>query len=269
MNLSKGTIFMAISGLVGLAAMYAVHHYISGQTQVTAQPVGQVMIAAADLFPGAIITKTMVKSATWPQELIPPKAAVTPVQLEGRIINTPVSAGEPILLTRLAPEGAAAGLAGLLTEGKRALSVRVDDVSGVAGFIHPGDHVDVLMEMAKPGSTDHFSKTILQNIVVLSAGQTWEQGRDEKPAVVNTVTLVLTTAQAEIPESGQRSGQDPPGLEKPHRSGRADDPRSGYLESLRLRQRKEGGSQGGDSQPEECGNDQRAGAFPGQSLVFR
>jgi pilus assembly protein CpaB len=68
----------------------------------------------------------------------------------------------------------------------------------VAGFIHPGDHVDVLMEMAKPGSTDHFSKTILQNIVVLSAGPTWEQGRDEKPAVVNTVTLVLTTAQAEI-----------------------------------------------------------------------
>ena len=207
MNLSKGTIFMAISGLVGLAAMYAVHHYISGQTQATAQPVGQVMVAAADLFPGAIITKTMVKSATWPQELIPPKAAVTQVQLEGRIINTPVSAGEPILLTRLAPEGAAAGLAGLLTEGKRALSVRVDDVSGVAGFIHPGDHVDVLMEMARPGSTDHFSKTILQNIVILSAGQIWEQGRDEKPAVVNTVTLVLTTAQAEIMNLASNQGK--------------------------------------------------------------
>ena len=207
MNLSKGTIFMAISGLVGLAAMYAVHHYISGQTQATAQPVGQVMVAAADLFPGAIITKTMVKSATWPQELIPPKAAVTQVQLEGRIINTPVSAGEPILLTRLAPEGAAAGLAGLLTEGKRALSVRVDDVSGVAGFIHPGDHVDVLMEMAKPGSADHFSKTILQNIVILSAGQIWEQGRDEKPAVVNTVTLVLTTAQAEIMNLASNQGK--------------------------------------------------------------
>jgi len=207
MNLSKGTIFMAISGLVGLAAMYAVHHYISGQTQATAQPVGQVMVAAADLFPGAIITKTMVKSATWPQELIPPKAAVTQVQLEGRIINTPVSAGEPILLTRLAPEGAAAGLAGLLTEGKRALSVRVDDVSGVAGFVHPGDHVDVLMEMAKPGSADHFSKTILQNIVILSAGQIWEQGRDEKPAVVNTVTLVLTTAQAEIMNLASNQGK--------------------------------------------------------------
>ncbi|MGO9621755.1 MAG: Flp pilus assembly protein CpaB [Desulfobaccales bacterium] len=207
MNLSKGTIFMAISGLVGLAAMYAVHHYISGQTQVTAQPVGQVMVAAADISPGTIITKAMVKSVTWPRELIPPKAAGTPEQLEGRIINTPVSAGETILLTRLAPEGTAAGLAGLLTEGKRALSVRVDDVSGVAGFVHPGDHVDVLMEMAKPGSAEHFSKTILQNIVVLSAGQTWEQGRDEKPVVVNTVTLVLTTAQAEIMNLASNQGK--------------------------------------------------------------
>jgi len=207
MNLSKGTIFMAISGLVGLAAMYSVHHYISAQTQVAAKPEGQVMVAAADISPGTIITKAMVKSATWPRELIPAKAADNPVQLEGRIINTPVSAGEPILLTRLAPEGAAAGLAGLLTEGKRALSVRVDDVSGVAGFVHPGDHVDVLMEMAKPGSADHFSKTILQNIVILSAGQIWEQGRDEKPAVVNTVTLVLTTAQAEIMNLASNQGK--------------------------------------------------------------
>lgn len=96
---------MAISGLVGLAAMYSVHHYISAQTQVAAKSVGQVMVAAADISPGAIITKAMVKSATWPRELIPPKAAGNPVQLEGRSINTPVSAGEPILLTRLTPGG--------------------------------------------------------------------------------------------------------------------------------------------------------------------
>ncbi len=207
MNLSKGTIFMAISGLVGLAAMYSVHHYISTQTQVAPKLVGQVMVAAVDISPGAIITKAMVKSATWPRELIPRKAAGAPAQLEGRIINAPASAGEPILLTRLAPEGASAGLAGLLTEGKRALSVRVDDVSGVAGFIHPGDHVDILMEMVKPGSSDHFCKIILQNIVVLSAGQSWEPGLDEKPAVVNTVTLVLSTEQAEIMNLASNQGK--------------------------------------------------------------
>jgi pilus assembly protein CpaB len=206
-NLSKGTIFMAISGLVGLFAMFLVHHYISVQSRVPAKPVGQVMVAAADISPGTIITKAMMQAATWPRELIPPKAAGAPDQVEGRILNAPVSAGEPILLTRLAPEGASAGLAGLLTKGTRALSVRVDDVSGVAGFIHPGDHVDVLLALAKPGSTDQFSKTILQNIVVLSAGQTWEQVRDEKPQVVNTVTLVLTTEQAEIMNLASNQGK--------------------------------------------------------------
>jgi len=152
MNISKGAIFMAISGLVGLAAMYAVHHYIFTQTQLAAKPVAQVMIAAADIFPGAVITKEMVKSVTWPRELIPPKAAVSPIQLEGRITNAPVSAGEPILLTRLAPKGTAAGLAGMLTDGKRALSVRVDDVSGVAGFIHPGQEETHLPEEVPLGN---------------------------------------------------------------------------------------------------------------------
>lgn len=198
---------MAISGLVGLVAMYSVHHYIFTKTQAGVKPEGQVMVATADISPGAVITKEMVKIVTWPRDLIPPKAAASPIQLEGRITNAPVSAGEPILLTRLAPKGTAAGLAGLLTDGKRALSVRVDDVSGVSGFIHPGDHVDVLMEMAKPGSADHFSRIILQNIVVLSAGQTWEQSRDEKPVVVNTVTLVLNTEQAEIMNLASTQGK--------------------------------------------------------------
>ena len=208
MNLSKGSIFMAISGLVGLSAMYAVHHYIFTQTQVAAQPVGQVMVAAADISPGAVITAPMVKGATWPRELIPSGAASTLVQLEGRIVRAPINSGEPILLARLAPEGTAAGLSGLLTEGNRALSVRVDDVSGVAGFIHPGDHVDVLLEMAKPDSADQISRTILQNIVVLSAGQVWEhRDRDEKPAVVTTVTLVLNPKQAEIMNLASNQGK--------------------------------------------------------------
>jgi len=85
--------------------------------------------------------------------------------------------------------------------------VRVDDVSGVAGFVHPGDHVDVLVEMARGDSKEHFSKTILQNIVVLSAGQTWEQTRDQKPSVVNTVTLILTNEQAEILNLASNQGR--------------------------------------------------------------
>jgi pilus assembly protein CpaB len=207
MNLSKGTIFMAIAGLVGLVAMYIMHSYISAKTRVVVNPTGQVLVAAADISPGTMITQGLVKSVTWPLELIPPKAASSLNQLEGRVVNSPLGAGEPLLLTKLAPEGASLGLAALLAEGKRALSVRVDDVSGVAGFVHPGDHVDVLVEMAMADSKDHFSKTILQNIPVLSAGQSWEQVRDALPRVVNTVTLVLTNEQAELLNLASNQGR--------------------------------------------------------------
>jgi len=198
---------MAIAGLVGLLAMYIMHSYISAKTKIAVKSAGQVLVAAADISPGTALTQDLVKTANWPQELIPPKAASSLNQLEGRVVNSPLSAGEPILLTKLAPEGASRGLAGLLAEGKRALSVRVDDVSGVAGFVHPGDHVDVLVEMAMPDAKDHFSKTILQNIPVLSAGQTWEQILDQKPSVVTTVTLVLTNEQAEILNLASNQGR--------------------------------------------------------------
>jgi pilus assembly protein CpaB len=207
MNLSKGTIFMAVAGLVGLVAMYIVHNYISAKTKVVVKPTSQIVVAATDISPGAAITKGVVKTVPWPQELIPPKAVSNLSQLEGRVVNTPVNTGEPVLLSKLAPEGASVGLAALLTMGKRALSVRVDDVSGVAGFVHPGDHVDVLVEMARGDAKEHFSKTILQNIVVLSAGQTWEQNRDQKPSVVNTVTLILTNEQAEILNLASNQGR--------------------------------------------------------------
>jgi len=207
MNLSKGTIFMAIAGLVGLVAMYIMHSYISAKTKVAVHYAGQVLVAVADIPPGTAITQGLVKAVNWPQELVPPKAATSLNQLEGRVVNSLLSAGEPILLTKLAPEGASHGLAGLLEEGKRALSVRVDDVSGVAGFVHPGDHVDVLVEMALPDAKDHFSKTILQNILVLSAGQSWEQIMDQKPSVVTTVTLVLTNEQAELLNLASNQGK--------------------------------------------------------------
>jgi pilus assembly protein CpaB len=208
MNLSKGTLFMVAAGVVGLLAMFTVHHYIAVRTQVAVKPMSHLVIATADMSIGSIVTPTQVKAVSWPSDLVPPKALANLSDVEGRVLNESVSKGEPILMTKLAPKGTSAGLAAMLQEGKRALSVRVDDVSGVAGFVHPGDHVDVLMDLAMPGAKDeHFSKTILQNVVVLSAGQTWEQVRDEKPKVVNTVTLVLTTEEAEVLNLASNQGK--------------------------------------------------------------
>jgi pilus assembly protein CpaB len=107
----------------------------------------------------------------------------------------------------LAPEGTAAGLSGILDDGKRALTVKVDEVAGVAGFIHPGDRVDVLMDMAMQGQSEHFSKTILHDISILTTGQIWEQKGDNKPVVVNTVTLELTPEQAEVLNLASNQGK--------------------------------------------------------------
>ena len=109
----------------------------------------------------------------------------------------------------LAPEGTAAGLSGILEDGKRALTVKVDEVAGVAGFLHPGDHVDVLVDLAlkSEGQQDHFSKTILHDITILTTGQIWEQKGNEKPMVVNTVTLELTPENAEVLNLASNEGK--------------------------------------------------------------
>jgi pilus assembly protein CpaB len=207
MKLSKGPLFLVVAGLMGLLASYIVHHYISSKTKVVEKPTRMVVVASADISPGTMLNKAMLKTASFPQELVPAKALTNLNEAEGRVIIGAIAAGEPILLTKLAPVGTAAGLGALLASGKRALSVRVDDVSGVAGFVHPGDHVDVLVEIALADSHEHFSKVILQNVVVLTAGQTWEQVRDQKPTPVNTVTLVLSAEETEIINLASNQGR--------------------------------------------------------------
>jgi pilus assembly protein CpaB len=128
-------------------------------------------------------------------------------ELENRVVKVPIPQGNPILFSMLAPEGTAAGLSGILDDGKRALTVKVDEVAGVAGFIHPGDRVDVLMDLSLKAQSEHFSKTILHNISVLTTGQIWEQKGENKPMVVNTVTLELTPEEAEVLNLASNEGK--------------------------------------------------------------
>ena len=110
--------------------------------------------------------------------------------------------GEPILESRLAVKGAGAGLAATIPPGMRAVAVRVNDVVGVAGFVVPGQRVDVLVLGTPPGGsantgTGTITKTILQNIQVLSAGQNMQKDTEGKPATVQVVNLLVTPQQAE------------------------------------------------------------------------
>jgi len=199
MKLTKGAIYIALAIVVGLVATVSIHHYVYMKTRVVKKPTAQVLVAVTEITPGTALTLSHVNTVTWPKELVPPGAPATFDAVKDRVAIIPLNQGEPILMTKLAPEGTAAGLGGLLSDGKRAMTGRVDDGSGVAGFVKPGDHVDVRMSISVPNQTDeHYSKVILQNLVVLSTGQIWEQQqKDQKPVVVNTVTLEVSPAQGE------------------------------------------------------------------------
>ena len=207
LKLPRGTIFLIAAVVAGLIATFGIHRYVSVKTRVVQTPTRQVFIAAADIYPGMALTGTAVKAVTWPQEVIPPKSVSTLREIEGRVVKVPIPQGNPVLFSMLAPEGTAAGLSGILDDGKRALTVKVDEVAGVAGFIHPGDRVDVLMDLSLKGQSEHFSKTILHDIAVLSTGQIWEQKGENKPMVVNTVTLELTPEEAEMLNLASNEGK--------------------------------------------------------------
>ena len=209
LNLPKGAIFLLAAVVAGLVATFGIHRYVSMKTRVVAAPTRQVFIATADISPGTALSGPVVKAATWPQGVIPPNCASTMREIENRVVKVPIPQGNPVLFSMLAPVGTAAGLSGILDDGKRALTVKVDEVAGVAGFIHPGDHVDVLMDMAMKsgGQQENFSKTILHDIMILTTGQIWEQKGDNKPMVVNTVTLELTPEEAEVLNLASNNGK--------------------------------------------------------------
>ena len=207
LKLPRGAIFLVAAVVAGLVATFGIHRYVSVKTRVVKAPTREVFIATADISPGTALSGAAVKAVTWPQEVIPPNCAATMSEIEGRVVKVPIPKGNPVLFSMLAPEGTAAGLSGILDDGKRALTVKVDEVAGVAGFIHPGDHVDVLMTLSMKGQSEHFSKTILHDISVLSTGQIWEQKGENKPMVVNTVTLELTPGEAEVLNLASNEGK--------------------------------------------------------------
>jgi pilus assembly protein CpaB len=119
----------------------------------------------------------------------------------GRGVIEPIYMGEPIVESRIAAKGAGAGLAAIIPPGMRAVAVRVNDVAGVAGFVTPGMRVDILLAGTPPGSASNvgtLTKTLLQNVEVLSAGQNLQKDNEGKPVSVPIVNLLVTPEQAEV-----------------------------------------------------------------------
>jgi pilus assembly protein CpaB len=199
MRNSRIVIVLLLALLMAGAAVLAAARWMTGQGAPASQTV---MVALVDIGLGAKVTPAMLRGMDWPAGALPPGAFATAGALDGRITRTAVSMGEPVLESKLAPPGATGGLSAIVADGKRAMTVRVNDVVGVAGFALPGNFVDILVhtqdDRARPagGAPLDISKIVLERILVLAVAQ--ESGRDDnKPKVVNAVTLELTPEQVE------------------------------------------------------------------------
>ena len=172
-------------------------------------PTTEVVTAAKDLEIGASIAAGDLRVEPWPANLLPEGSFLEPEQVIDRTPLSTILAGEPILERRLAAPGSGVGLAPKVPEGMRALSVRVDDVIGVAGFVLPEARVDLLITGLPPASPEagQMTKTILGNIRVLSAGEQLAPDASGRPQKAAVVTLLLTPQQAELVTLAQTHGR--------------------------------------------------------------
>jgi pilus assembly protein CpaB len=168
----------------------------AGQRRVT-----PVVAAATDLPSGVTLTSKDVTMIDWPNDVPLPGSYTKTADVVGRPLIYSMGAKEPILKRELAVEGSGIGLSVKIPAGMRATAVRSNEIVGVAGFLYPGSHVDVLATYTVPGPggvSDSVTQTVLQNVEVLTAGQTIEPDPQGKPQSVNVVTLLLS------PEDSQK-----------------------------------------------------------------
>jgi pilus assembly protein CpaB len=193
----KAIALLVLALLTGLAAAVYATGWVQRHAGISSN---KVVVAAVDVQLGNRLNAQMLQTVDWPSGAMPPGAFTDPKTVEERVLRTAVLRGEPILEGKLAPVGTTGGLSAVIAEGKRAMTVRVNDVVGVAGFALPGNHVDVVVNAqqtaAKGDEPRQISKTVLEHVLVLAVAQ--EASRDEtKPKVVNAVTLELSLEDAE------------------------------------------------------------------------
>jgi pilus assembly protein CpaB len=189
---------LAIAAGGGLA--YATFNAINAQpVKTVAAPTQPVVVAAADLALGAELKKEDLAVVNFPTGTAPEGSFSRPADLIGRGVIVPLVKNELVLPSKLASKEAGAGLPPIIPEGMRAVSVRVNEVVGVAGYVLPGTRVDVVCT-ASPTSQpqDATSKVVLSNVQVLTAGTRLEQDQEKgKPVQVTVVTLLVYPDQAE------------------------------------------------------------------------
>jgi pilus assembly protein CpaB len=165
--------------------------------QGQSQPQKPLVVAVQPLPMGSVISAESIKITEVPVKLFPKGGFSRKEDVLDRPVISPIEPEEPVVEARIAAKGSGVGLGPMIPPGMRALSVRVNDVVGVAGFVLPGMRVDVLVTGHPPGREDTVTTTVLQNIPVLSAGQSIQADAKGQPINTAVVTLLVSPPQAE------------------------------------------------------------------------
>lgn len=195
MKKSISLVVLIAGMIVALLAGAGTYAWLQKRATVQSQTVATqpVVVAAADISWGKVLDASQVKTVSFLKTSLPPGYFSKTSDVAGRTLLYPVKAGEPLFETQLAPTSVkVGGVSAIISKNKRAMAVKVDKVIGVSGFINPGNHVDVLV------TVEGITKTVLENVLVLTVGQQMEMtGNQEKPVPVDVITMEVTSVEAE------------------------------------------------------------------------
>jgi pilus assembly protein CpaB len=218
--MSRQTLIALAGAIVlGLIAVFVANSYLNrAQKQAYAGGTTKIAVASSAMGFGTDITPEKVRFVDYPNTSIPPGSFTNAQQLmpagKRRVALMPIAVNEPILKDKISAEGEGASISALLPDGMRAATVRINDVSGVAGFIQPNDHVDVLITRQMGGNDSDVTDVLLQNTRVIAMGQ---QAKDAngKPIPARTATLEVAPIDAQKLALGEAAGSLSLVLRKP------------------------------------------------------
>jgi pilus assembly protein CpaB len=222
--MSRIRVFLVLALALGTggALAYGTYNYVQGlEPRTISMPTQPVVVAAADLQIGAELKADDIRTVEWPADSVPAGAIADPEEVVGRGVIYTIIQHEPILLAKLASKEAGSGLPPAIPPGMRAVSVRVNEVIGVAGYVLPGTHVDVVATVSPSQSPqDMTAKVILTNVMVLAAGTKIERdAEDNQPMQVNVVTMLVNPEEAERLTLAANEGKIQLALRNPLDSG--------------------------------------------------
>ncbi len=207
MGQKRPLLFLGAAIGIALVTTVLIYQWLQGQqvSEPEVQPVveiegSEIAVASADMPWGTPLTEEYIRLVAYPDDALPVGHFTTIDDLKGRVILANLKKNEPIMESKLAPiDVTTGGVSAVMDPQKRAMSVKVNEVVGLPGFIQPGDRVDVMATFSRPGRTSdpQITKVVLENSLVLATGTQMERINGEEPKAVKVITLEVTLEEAE------------------------------------------------------------------------